>query len=147
MDKYGDEVLKLSNQICFPLYASGKEIVRRYQPYLEKLDLTYTQYIVLMVLWERDHLSVKEIGAKLYLDSGTLTPLINKLITKGFVQKEKSPNDERELIISLTSDGIKLKEKAKEIPPLIAKKVKLTQKEARTLYTLLYKLLDGFENE
>lgn len=147
MDKYGDEVLKLSNQICFPLYASGKEIVRRYQPYLEKLDLTYTQYIVLMVLWERDHLSVKEIGAKLYLDSGTLTPLINKLITKGFIQKEKSPDDERELIISLTSDGIKLKEKAKEIPPLIAKKVKLTQKEAKTLYTLLYKLLDGFENE
>lgn len=147
MDKYGDEVLKLSNQICFPLYASGKEIVRKYQPYLEKLDLTYTQYIVLMVLWERDHLSVKEIGAKLYLDSGTLTPLINKLITKGFIQKEKSPDDERELIISLTSDGIKLKEKAKEIPPLIAKKVKLTQKEAKTLYTLLYKLLDGFENE
>ena len=147
MDKYGDEVLKLSNQICFPLYASGKEIVRRYQPYLEKLDLTYTQYIVLMVLWEKDHLSVKEIGAKLYLDSGTLTPLINKLIKKGYIQKEKSPIDERELIISLTSDGIKLKEKAKEIPPLIAKKVKLTQKEARTLYTLLYKLLDGFENE
>ena len=147
MDKYGDEVLKLSNQICFPLYASGKEIVRKYQPYLEKLDLTYTQYIVLMVLWERDHLSVKEIGAKLYLDSGTLTPLINKLIKKGFIQKEKSSVDERELIISLTSDGIKLKEKAKEIPPLIAKKVKLTQKEARTLYTLLYKLLDGFENE
>ncbi|MBO5578290.1 MAG: MarR family transcriptional regulator [Bacilli bacterium] len=147
MDKYGDEVLKLSNQICFPLYASGKEIVRKYQPYLEKLDLTYTQYIVLMVLWEKDHLSVKEIGAKLYLDSGTLTPLINKLIKKGYIQKEKSPVDERELIISLTSDGIKLKEKAKEIPPLIAKKVKLTQKEARTLYTLLYKLLDGFENE
>ena len=147
MDKYGDEVLKLSNQICFPLYASGKEIVRRYQPYLEKLDLTYTQYIVLMVLWEKDHLSVKEIGAKLYLDSGTLTPLINKLIKKGYIQKEKSPVDERELIISLTSDGIELKEKAKEIPPLIAKKVKLTQKEAKTLYTLLYKLLDGFENE
>lgn len=147
MDKYGDKVLKLSNQICFPLYASGKEIVRKYQPYLEKLDLTYTQYIVLMVLWERDHLSVKEIGAKLYLDSGTLTPLINKLITKGFIQKEKSLDDERELIISLTSDGIKLKEKAKEIPPLIAKKVKLTQKEAKALYTLLYKLLDGFENE
>ncbi len=147
MDKYEDEVLKLSNQICFPLYASGKEIVRKYQPYLEKLDLTYTQYIVLMVLWEKDHLSVKEIGAKLYLDSGTLTPLINKLIKKGYIQKEKSPVDERELIISLTSDGIKLKEKAKEIPPLIAKKVKLTQKEARTLYTLLYKLLDGFENE
>ena len=98
-------------------------------------------------MWEKDHLSIKEIGAKLYLDSGTLTPLINKLIKKGYIQKEKSPVDERELIISLTSDGIELKEKAKEIPPLIAKKVKLTQKEARTLYTLLYKLLDGFENE
>ena len=145
MDKY--DSLKLENQLCFPLYAAAKEIVRKYKPFLDELDLTYTQYIVLMVLWEKDHLSVKEIGAKLYLDSGTLTPLINKLITKGFVQKEKSPDDERELIISLTSDGIKLKEKAKEIPPLIAKKVKLTQKEARTLYTLLYKLLDGFENE
>ena len=76
---YGDEILKLSNQICFPLYASGKEIVRRYKPYLDKLDITYTQYIVLMVLWEKDHVSVKDIGKKLYLDSGTLTPLLNKL--------------------------------------------------------------------
>ena len=147
MNKYGDEVLKLSNQICFPLYAGGKEIIRRYQPYLDKYDLTYTQYIVLMVLWEKDGISVKEIGSRLYLDSGTLTPLINKLVNKGYLKKDKTPHDERELIISLTKRGLQLKEEIKEVPPLIASKVKLTQEEARTLYTLLYKLLDGFKDE
>lgn len=147
MDKYGDEILKLSNQICFPLYASGKEIARKYQPYLEKYDLTYTQYIVLMVLWEKDHISVKEIGSRLYLDSGTLTPLINKLIAKGYIKKEKSKLDERESVISLTKKGLELKEDIKEVPPLIARKVKLSQEEAKTLYTLLYKVLDGFKDE
>ena len=147
MDKYGDEILKLSNQICFPLYAGGKEIARKYQPYLEKYDLTYTQYIVLMVLWEKDHISVKEIGERIYLDSGTLTPLLNKLISKGYIEKTKSPVDERGLIISLTEKGRELKENAKEIPPLIARKVKLSQEEAKTLYTLLYKLLEGFKDE
>ena len=147
MEKYGDEILKLSNQICFPLYASGKEIVRKYQPYLEKYDLTYTQYIVLLVLWENDRISVKEIGEKLYLDSGTLTPLINKLINKGYIIKEKKTNDNRELIISLTNKGKEIKEEIKEVPPLIASKVKLTQEEAKTLYTLLYKLLEGFKDE
>ena len=144
---YGDEVLKLSNQICFPLYASGKEIVRRYKPFLDELDITYTQYLVLMVLWEKDHVSVKEIGERLYLDSGTLTPLLCKLENKGLIRKEKQPVDERELIISLTNKGMKLKEEAKDVPPLIAKKVKLTQDEAKILYTLLYKLLEGFKNE
>lgn len=147
MTNYGDEVLKLSNQICFPLYASGKEIVRRYQPHLDKLNITYTQYIVLMVLWENDCLSVKEIGSRLYLDSGTLTPLINKLVAKGYLKKEKCKKDERELIISLTESGYKLKEKAKEIPPLVANKVKLSQEEAITLYNLLYKVLEGFKDE
>ena len=79
-----DDTLKLSNQLCFPLYASGKEITRKYKPFLDKLDITYTQYIVLMVLWEKDHISVKEIGEKLYLDSGTLTPLLNKLLVPAF---------------------------------------------------------------
>ena len=144
---YGDEILKLSNQICFPLYAGGKEIVRKYQPYLDKLDITYTQYIVMMVLWENDNLSVKEIGSRIYLDSGTLTPLINKLVSKGYIRKIKKPEDERELIISLTKEGLELKEKAKEIPPLIDKEVKLTHEEAKTLYTLLYKLLEGFNHE
>ena len=145
--KYGDEVLKLSNQICFPLYASGKEIVRRYKPFLDKLDITYTQYLVLMVLWEKDHISVKEIGERLYLDSGTLTPLLYKLENRELIKKEKQPADERELIVSLTQKGKELKEEAKDVPPQIAKKVKLTQEEAKTLYTLLYKLLDGFKDE
>ena len=147
MPNYGDEVLKLSNQICFPLYASGKEIVRRYQPYLNKYDITYTQYIVLMVLWEKDKQNVKEIGSRLYLDSGTLTPLINKLISKGYIQKEKAKHDERELVISLTQKGRDLKKEAINIPPLIAEKVKLSEEEAKTLYVLLYKLLEGFKNE
>ena len=144
---YGDEILKLSNQVCFPLYASGKEIVRRYKPYLDKLDLTYTQYIVLMVLWENDHISVKNIRERLYLDSGTLTPLLNKLLDKGLITKTVQPHDERELIISLTNKGLQLKERAKEVPPLIASKVKLSQEEAATLYKLLYKLLEGFKDE
>ncbi len=144
---YTDEILKLSNQICFPLYASGKEITRRYKPYLDEIDITYTQYIVLMVLWENDHVAVKEIGERLFLDSGTLTPLLNKLVDKGLIKKEKKPLDERELIVSLTKKGINLKEKAKLIPPQIASKVQLTEEEAKTLYTLLYKLLEGFKNE
>ena len=147
MKQYGDEILKLSNQVCFPLYACGKEIVRKYQPYLEKLDLTYTQYIVLLVLWEKDRISVKEIGEKLYLDSGTLTPLLNKLEKKGYIKKQKQPHDERELIISLTKSGLSLKEEAKKIPPQIANKVKLSEQEAISLYSLLYKVLEGFKDE
>lgn len=142
-----DDILKLSNQLCFPLYASGKEITRKYKPFLDKLDLTYTQYIVLMVLWEKDHLSVKEIGEKLYLDSGTLTPLLNKLISKGYIKKEVQPEDNRELIISITKKGKELKNKALSIPSLIASKVKLSEEEGRELYRLLYKVLEGFKDE
>ncbi len=142
-----DDTLKLSNQLCFPLYASGKEITRKYKPFLDKLDITYTQYIVLMVLWEKDHVSVKEIGEKLYLDSGTLTPLLNKLLKKGYISKKALPSDNRELIISLTNKGLELKKEAYEIPPQIAKKVKLTQEEAKELYRLLYKVLEGFKDE
>lgn len=142
-----DEILKLSNQLCFPLYASGKEITRKYKPYLDKLDLTYTQYIVLMVLWENDHLSVKEIGNRLYLDSGTLTPLLNKLSLKGYIKKDTQPDDNRELIISLTKKGIELKDEAIEIPFHIASKVKLSEEEGKQLYTLLYKVLEGFKED
>lgn len=142
-----DDTLKLSNQLCFPLYASGKEITRKYKPFLDKLDITYTQYIVLMVLWENDHLSVKEIGERLYLDSGTLTPLLNKLISKGYIKKEVQPHDNRELIISLTKEGLKLKSEAYSIPPQIAQKVKLNEEEAKELYRLLYKVLEGFKDE
>lgn len=142
-----DDTLKLSNQLCFPLYASGKEITRKYKPFLDKLDITYTQYIVLMVLWEKDHISVKEIGEKLYLDSGTLTPLLNKLLVKGYISKKALPSDNRELIISLTNKGLELKQEAYAIPPQIAKEVKLSQEEAKELYRLLYKVLEGFKDE
>lgn len=142
-----DDTLKLSNQLCFPLYASGKEITRKYKPFLDKLDITYTQYIVLMVLWEKDHVSVKEIGEKLYLDSGTLTPLLNKLLIKGYISKKALPRDNRELIISLTNKGLELKKEAYEIPPQIAKEVKLSPEEAKELYRLLYKVLEGFKDE
>ena len=139
-----DELLKLSNQLCFPLYASGKEIVRKYTPFLEEFDLTYTQYIVLLVLWEKDHQTIKEIGKKLYLDSGTLTPLLKKLIKKGYIKKETNVEDEREMIISLTDEGISLKEEIVKVPMNIAQTVKLTPNEAKELYDLLYKLLGGF---
>ena len=142
-----DDTLKLSNQLCFPLYASGKEITRKYKPFLDKLDITYTQYIVLMVLWEKDHVSVKEIGEKLYLDSGTLTPLLNKLLVKRYISKKALPSDNRELIISLTNKGLELKKEAYEIPPQIAKEVKLSPEEAKELYRLLYKVLEGFKDE
>lgn len=142
-----DDTLKLSNQLCFPLYASGKEITRKYKPFLDKLDITYTQYIVLMVLWEKDHISVKEIGEKLYLDSGTLTPLLNKLLIKGYISKKTLPRDNRELIISLTNKGLELKKEAYDIPPQIAKEVKLSPEEAKELYRLLYKVLEGFKDE
>ncbi len=142
-----DDTLKLSNQLCFPLYASGKEITRKYKPFLDKLDITYTQYIVLMVLWEKDHISVKEIGERLYLDSGTLTPLLNKLLVKGYISKKALPSDNRELIISLTNKGLELKKEAYAIPPQIAKEVKLSQEEAKELYRLLYKVLEGFKDE
>ena len=145
MDKY--DCLKLETQLCFPLYASGKEITRKYKPFLDKLGITYTQYIVLMVLWEKDHVSVKEIGERLYLDSGTLTPLLNKLLSKGYISKKSLPSDNRELIISLTNKGLELKQEAYSIPPQIAKEVKLDKEEAQELYRLLYKVLEGFKNE
>ena len=142
-----DEILKLSNQLCFPLYACGKEIVRKYKPILDKFDLTYTQYIVLLVLWENDNLSVKEIGEKLYLDSGTLTPLIVKLEKKGIIKKKKNKDDERGLIISLTKKGQDLKEEIVQVPQYISNCVNLSQEEAITLYKLLYKVLGGLDNE
>lgn len=144
---YEDEILKLSNQICFPLYACGKEITRKYKPVLDKFGLTYTQYLVLLVLWEKNGQSVKEIGNKIFLDSGTLTPLINKLCDKGIVSKKKNKDDERGLIISLTDNGKTLKSKIVEVPEFIAGCVSLTSEEAKILYTLLYKVLGGLENE
>ena len=142
-----DELLKLDNQLCFPLYAASKEIIRRYKPLLDKLDITYTQYIVLLVLWEKDQILVKDLGSRLYLDSGTLTPLLKKLEAKKIITLSKGEKDGRELVISLTKKGLQLKEQAYEVPQTIGGCVKLEKDEAITLYKLLYKVLSGLENE
>ena len=139
-----EELLRLDNQICFPMYVASKEIVRRYIPLLTELDLTYTQYITLLALWEKDHITVKELGEKLYLDSGTLTPLLNKLEKKGYIIKNKSEKDGRELVVVVTPKGLELKQKALQIPPEIAKCVNLNKEEAIDFYQLLHKVLDGF---
>lgn len=136
--------LKLENQLCFPLYAVAKEITRRYKPLLDKLDLTYTQYIVMMVLWEEEKINEKKLGEHLFLDSGTLTPVIKKLESKGYISKTRLKEDERNIIISIEPKGIKLKEKAKDIPTEIGKCVNLSKEESKTLYKTLYKILDNF---
>lgn len=133
--------LKLENQICFPLYACSKEVVRRYKPFLDKLDLTYTQYITMMVLWEQKSINVKELGERLFLDSGTLTPLLKKLEAKGYITRKRSKTDERNLVVTITEKGEALKDEAVEVPMQMIKCVNLTKDEAKTLYTLLYKLL------
>ncbi|MBO6243074.1 MAG: MarR family transcriptional regulator [Clostridia bacterium] len=134
--------LKLENQLCFPLYVCSKEIVKSYKPELEKLDLTYTQYIAMMVMWETKQINVKKIGERLFLDSGTLTPLLKKLEQKGYIVRERSKDDERNLIISITKKGANLKEKAKDIPNKVGKCINLNPKEAKELYRILYKILD-----
>lgn len=143
-DKY--DALKLDNQICFPLYACAKEIVKRYKPFLDEIDLTYTQYIAMMVLWEEDTVNVKELGKKLYLDSGTLTPVLKRLEQKNLIVRKRDKKDERSLIVKLTKDGKKLKEKAVEVPHKMAGCVNLNEKDAGKLYKILHQMLKSFEN-
>ncbi|MDE7254515.1 MAG: MarR family transcriptional regulator [Acetatifactor sp.] len=137
------ESLKLENQLCFPLYACSKEVIRRYKPYLDKLDLTYTQYIAMMVMWEKKEVTVTELGKSLYLDSGTLTPVLKKLEEKNYVVRNRSKADERNLIVSITQKGEDLKKQAVSIPASLGTCVDLEPQEAQQLYRLLYKLLDG----
>ena len=136
--------LKLENQLCFPLYACAKEVVRRYKPFLDKLDLTYTQYIAMMVLWEDKSLNVRELGERLYLDSGTLTPVLKKLEAKGYITRERSDKDERNLIVTISKEGEELKKQAVCVPSQMSACVSLSPEEAKTLYGLLYKLLGNF---
>jgi DNA-binding MarR family transcriptional regulator len=136
-----DETLKLENQLCFPLYACSREIIRKYKPFLDRIGLTYTQYLVMMVLWERKNTTVKELGECLYLDSGTLTPLLKRLETKNLLRRERSPDDERQVAIMLTADGEAVKKRAAEIPLEMGKCINLSADEAGTLYRLLHKLL------
>jgi DNA-binding MarR family transcriptional regulator len=139
MDKY--DCLKLENQLCFPLYACSKEIVRKYMPFLNALDLTYTQYIALMVLWEKKETTVSELGRCLYLDSGTLTPLLKKLEAKELLTRKRSAEDERTVIITVTDAGMALREKALEIPPQVGSCVRLSKEDAEELYRLCYQIL------
>lgn len=141
------DALKIENQLCFPLYVCAKETIRLYKPFLDELDLTYTQYITMMVLWERKTLTVKELGKVLYLDSGTLTPLLKKLEAKGLLVRKRSEADERNLLISLTEEGEALKDQALHVPGELAKCVSLEPEETKTLYQLLYKLLRYVEKE
>ena len=138
-DKY--DVLKLENQICFPLYVCSKEIVKAYTPYLDELDLTYTQYIAMMVMWEHKELRVKEIGKYLFLDSSTLTPLLKRLEEKGYVSRKRSSEDERDLIVTITDSGEALKEKAVTVPERLGACVSLDPGKAQALYALLYEVI------
>lgn len=141
MTEANKKALKLENQVCFPLYACARETIKLYKPFLDELNLTYTQYITLLVLWEKKQMTVKELGSRLYLDSGTLTPLLKKLEEKGLVDRKRSTVDERNLIVSITDAGYALQEKAVHIPTEMAKCLVLTKEETLTLYHLLYKML------
>ena len=139
-DKYA--ALRLKNQLCFPLYAVSNIITRKYKPLLDELDLTYTQYIVMMVLWEGKQVNEKLLCETLCLKSNTVAPLLKKLEDKGFIKKEKDKDDERNLVITLTKAGEKLQDKALCVPEAISKEFHLTPDEAATLYSTLYKMLD-----
>lgn len=140
-DDHKYDALKLENQLCFPLYAASREVVKRYRPYLEPLGLTYTQYIAMMVFWAQKKCSVKELGEKLYLDSGTLTPVLKSLEAKGFVRRYRSTEDERVLLVEVTEEGEKLRDEALSVPEHVGSCVRLDAGEAQALYGLLYKLL------
>ena len=143
-DKY--DVLRLKNQLCFPIYLCAKEIQRRYTPLLDALDLTYTQYVVMMYFWENGSSNVKSIGKTLLLDSSTLTPLLKKLEAKGYLTRTRSEQDERNLLIELTDSGRDLQDKALSVPAEMCRCMDLTEDEAATLYRILYKVLQNVEN-
>ena len=139
-EKY--ECLKLSKQLCFPLYACSREMIKLYKPWLDELGLTYTQYITMMVLWEHKAMTVKALGQELYLDSGTLTPLLKKLEEKGLVTRRRSDLDERNLIVTITESGEAMKDRALHIPAEMTKCVNLPKEDIRELYRMLHQLLE-----
>lgn len=139
-DKY--QCLKLDNQLCFPLYAVSKEIVRKYKPFLDEVNLTYTQYIVMMVVWEDEQVSVKEMGKKLFLDSGTLTPVLKTLEKKGLIERTRSKEDERNLIVTLTPSGKALKDKAVDIPAKMGGCLNISPEDAMELHNILHRIME-----
>lgn len=141
-DRYA--CLRLENQLCFPLYACAKEVVRRYKPILDELDITYTQYITMMALWEHRSLSVKDIGAMVCLDSGTLTPLLKKLEEKGYVERSRDRDDERVLTVSVTEKGMDLRERALSVPGSVATCIPISPEEALILARILRRMMAEF---
>ena len=141
-DNYSER-MKLANQLCFPLYAAARSVTNLYTPYLKKLRLTYTQYIVLLVLWEKDGITVGDICEQLMLDNGTVSPLLKKLQRQGYVEKRRSPEDDRIVNVILTAEGRKLQERAKDIPDQVASCMNLPADKADVLYSLLYELLEN----
>ena len=137
------DALKLENQLCFPLYVCSKEIVKRYKPFLDEIGLTYTQYITMMAMWEHEELSVKELGELLFLDSGTLTPVLKTLEKKGLLLRKRSTKDERILLVTLTKNGKNLKDKAVEIPLKMQGCLSINEKDAKELYRILHSLMDN----
>ena len=137
------EAMKLKNQLCFPLYAAARNVTNLYTPLLQPLGLTYTQYLVFLVLWEEDGLTVGAIGEKLMLDNGTLSPLLKKLQQAGYIERQRSKEDERVVVITLTEKGRELQQQAKDVPLKAAKCVDLPPEKARALYSLLYEILNS----
>ncbi len=137
------DAMKLTNQLCFPLYAAARNVTGLYTPWLKPLGLTYTQYIVFLVLWERDGLSVTEIGSRLMLDNGTLSPLLKKMEKAGYLNRSRSAEDDRVVIITLTDEGKAMQEKVKDVPEKVASCIDLPPEKAGQLYRLLYELLSN----
>ncbi|MGN7355996.1 MarR family winged helix-turn-helix transcriptional regulator [Paenibacillus sp. SAF-054] len=134
--------LLLENQLCFAVYACSREITKLYQPYLDELGVTYSQYLVLMVLWEKEQCTVKELGEALFLDSGTLTPLLKRLQAAGLINRERSAQDERKVIITLTDEGLRLKDRAKNVPGAMQNDVCMNGDEFSRLLNEFRGLLD-----
>ena len=147
MDNGTHETMRLVNQLCFPLYAAARNVTGLYTPWLKPLGLTYTQYIVFLVLWEQDGIKVSEICEKLMLDNGTLSPLLKKMEQAGYICRQRSTEDERVVVITLTDAGRALKEKAEDVPKKVASCIDLPPEKAQMLYGLLYELLDNNKKE
>lgn len=137
-----NDSLALENQVCFPIYALSKTIINRYRPYLEALDITYPQYLVLMVLWKEKQQTVGQLGEKVFLDSGTLTPLLKRMEQKGIVVRTRGPEDERVVKLSLTEKGIGLREQAKGIPQELMKAMHVTEEELIALKNSIMHILN-----
>lgn len=147
MDNNYREAMKLHNQLCFPLYAAARIVTNLYTPYLKPLGLTYTQYLVLLVLWEKDTVTVGELCEMLMLDNGTISPLLKKMQQTGYIERMRSEKDDRVVMITLTETGRALQERAKDVPAKVASCIALPPEKAQTLYALLYELLDNEKNE